>query len=223
MRMYFRTFLGFMPQKDIPNPVFSGGVKRYYAKEPGTKFLHSDSSNSACGCFGGSYQSCILSKQPDWKKIMSDAIEFMEDYDDIGCFTFTSDGGLFSEQHFVKYDTSDDASKPDTKNFILTEKTDFSAYSGFKNISYYVLFNAKPNMDCGGLNLRAVVFGRDIYSLKCEKGNIIVWGGLERFADFDSKHTFWGVEQNTGKRLSRTDDVMVGLKGGKKIYVASAQ
>jgi len=222
MRMYFRTFLGYIPQKDIPNPVFSGGVKRYYVKEPGTKFLHSDSGSDTYGCFSGSYCGFCLSEQPDWKKIMSDAIKFMEDYDDIGCFTFSSNGGLFSEQHFMPIDTSEDANKADTKNFILTEKADYNAYSDRKDISYYILFNAKPKVGYVGLNYHSVAFGRDIYSLKCEKGNIIVWGDLERFADFDNgEHTFWGIEQNTGRRLSRTDDVMVGLKGGKKIYVAA--
>ena len=215
MRRFFRTFNGYMERKDFPMPHFmTDGAKRYSADQPGMEIIHSETQpyNNRCGCNGERYHARNLMNEQDWRARMLEAIEFMEGYDEIGCYTFCDCGGG------DKICTSFACEKrPNAKKMILVDDVKFNAYDGY-NCSFYIIFNAKPIFGLGsGKN---VAIGRDIYHLKLEKGSIIVWN-LERYQDFVvDKHTFWGICQNTGSKLSKTDDVMVGLKEGKRIYVA---
>lgn len=188
--------------------------KRYSADQPGMEIIHSEtqSYNLRCAPKGERYHACCLGDEKDWKARMLEAIEFMEEYDEIGCYTFCDCGGgdkictsVFCEN------------RPNSKSMILVDNVEFNAYAGY-DCSFFVIFNAKPILGLG--SDKNVAIGRDIYHLKLERGSIIVWN-LDRYQDFVvDGHTFWGICQNTGAKFSKTDDVMVGLKDGRRIYVA---
>lgn len=218
MRMYFRTFTGYMGKDEIPLPVLSGSVGRYYSEKLGTQIVHAPAEGH--GLFCRTNQSCCLSEQTDRGIVLGEAIKFMEDYPDIGCFTYSSDGkSKFSEINFSTVDWPDPADGGERVYSVLTEKCFFNAYRGM--VDCYVLFNVEPRLGAGSGRGGRVVFGKDVYSLKYEQKSIIIWNlealeGIlsEEYADY----TFWGIAQNTDTRLSQTDDVLVGLKGGKRIY-----
>lgn len=221
MRMYFRTFCDFAKSRDIPAAsAMNGGLSRYNIKTPGTAIIHSETENYnlRCGSFGDKYHACVLSKEADWQSFMRTAIEFMDEYEDMGCFTF------YDECPGVRTPAIAGSSVPpdekDTSevryNYILTDKARLNAYRGY-DCTFYIIFNARPRL--GASEKTSVIIGKDVYSFRYEKGSIIVWD-IDRYENFsiEGKHTFWGIRQNTGAKLSVTDDVMVGLRNGRLMY-----
>lgn len=217
MRRFFRTFNGYMTKEESPKSYrLSDGILRYSMDTPGTQIIHSETKpyNFRCAQFGDKYHAHRLANEEDWRAKMFEAIDFMEQdgYDEIGCYIFCDCGGSDKICTSILCEN-----RPNAKTMILVDDAKFNAYDGY-NCPFFIIFNARPILGLGADH--NVVIGRDIYHLTLDKKSVIVWN-LDRYKDFIVEgHTFWGICQNTGTELSVTDDVMVGLKDGKRVYVA---
>lgn len=162
MRMLFRTFGGFVKQCDLRSSVFSQDHRGMEDENVGLAIIHSDTKkyNQYCGCFSDFYAARKLSDEADWQKTMRDAIEFMFDYTDIGCVTYSYDDGRKSE--------------------ILVDDARHSLYNDY-GCPFYIIFGAQPML--GTSNDKNVIIGHDIYSLSYCQRSVIVWN-LDRYLDF---------------------------------------
>ena len=205
MRMLFRTFSGYEDFSVITLDDYINLCNRHWRlahapRELGIEVVYSETEklNSRCLLGADHYGECNLSEEPDWRKLFVDAAKFASEYFEIGCVTLN--------------DMSDENCRPE----ILTESAYLNAYKNCLGYnSFYILFNARPIRVCRD---NIITIGRDRYSLERDQGSAIVWN-LDKYADLDlSDYTLWGIEHNTKSSASCTDDVMVGLRDGKKFY-----
>ena len=190
MAKHFITFTGYY-QPDKP-PMF-WPAEETGPKFPGKEVLFSNDErlNRFCG-----YREKNLHDCKNFADIMRETAEFMAEFEfDIGVAIDEFDGDRVTE--------------------VLTERAHLNAYGEYGDeVSLLVLFNARP-VKVGRNN---VIIGNDIYGLEHAKHSVIVWDA-ERYIDvLPSDYTIWGIKQNTGRRLSETDDVMIGLRGGEILY-----
>ena len=158
---------------------------------PGKEILFSgtNSPNQFCR-----YREKNLHGRNDYAEIIRETADFMSQYEfDIGV-AIDENGGKAHETE------------------VLTERARLNAYGD--EVSLLILFNARPV----SYSRNSVIIGDDIYGLEHANHSIIVWDA-EKYADvLPSDYTVWGIKQNTGRRLSETDDVMVGIRGGYLLY-----
>ena len=190
MKKYFITFTGYYNPDNSP---FSHPGEITYPAFPGKEVIFSakEHYNRFCGYHEKNLHDC-----KDFAKIICDTAEFMAGYEsDIGVAINSNDEKGFTE--------------------VLTEKVHMNAYNEMCDpISLLVIFNARP-VRYGRNN---VVIGDDVYGLEHANRSIIVWDLEKYIGVLPDDYTIWGIQQNTGKSLSKTDDVMVGLRGGERIF-----
>lgn len=188
MGMLFRTFNGYI--RDDKKWDFT--VPSNPDDGPGLGIVYSWSYDYNLYCFNGGrgyYEHCLRDYN-DWRKTFKESLDFMRQYEEIGCATITTEQG---SRH---------------KSKIVTEYVNFPIYDGYKGIdSFYVIFNA-----CPAVHGRShfVKIGKSIYSLKLDFDSVIVWN-LEKYADLEclKDFTIWGIH----------DGEFVGMKNGKVLKV----
>lgn len=173
-----------------PNRLMYRGERSAF---PGKEIIFSETEhfNRFCG-----YCEENLHDREDYADIIRSAADFMAGYEfNIGVSSC--------------YDEVNQVTK------ILTEKIHMNAYAEISDpVSLFIIFNARPVK----YGKNSVVIGNDTYGLAYEKHSVIVWDIGKYAGILPEDWTIWGIQQNTGRDLSKTDDVMVGLRGNELFY-----